>query len=412
MKDLYYNFVFYYPSISIGGAQILFAKVAEMLLKKGYTITILGDKNCFINNYLDNKELVFKQVEVSENLPYRSSKNDFFILSLSHIFFLKKYIDACKESKFLFWDLHPHALVETLGFSKFHKTYTNKILISFLKLLENSYISKIRKIVELGNEKGGIHFMCYRNFLTNKELFSLNFSPDYLPIPIKVDKPVDYKKNKNQICWISRLDKDKTKILNLLIDDVISYNKKNDNKLTLHIIGDGNNVVSVKKITSEHTKYFLFPGIMSDNNLSEYLRINQIKIGFAMGTSSLEFASRKIATVLVPNTTENFFYRNKRSRYLWIYESKGYDVAVERFHFRENILRSFDEIMNSKDDVDELSYEYVFQAHSEENVFSSLLERIDINRFLFSDIEDSGIFNLTFLHKMKSLFKKKLTYRR
>jgi len=405
MKDLKYNFVFFYPSMSIGGAQILFAKVAEMLLKKGCNVTILGDKNCYINNYLDNKELVFNKVEVSENLPYKSSKNEFFILSLSYIVIFKKYIDADEESKFLFWDLHPYALVESLALSKFHKRYSNKVLISILSFFENAYIKKIKKIIEIGNEKGGIHFMCYRNFLTNKNLFSLNFSPDYLPIPIKVDKYVDYKQDKNQICWISRLDEDKTNILKFLIEDVILYNNKNANKLTLHIIGDGDNVEYVKEITSEHINFFLFPGILYGNHLSEYLINNQIKIGFAMGTSSLEFASRKIATVLVPSMTEKDFYTDKRNRYLWIYDSYGYDVAVERFHFDENILQSFNEIMESKDDNDVLSYEYVLQTHSEEKVFSSLLERIDKNQFLFSNIEDSGIFNLTVMHKMKSLSK-------
>jgi len=260
----------------------------------------------------------------------------------------------------------------------------------------------MRNAIQTGHEKGGIHFMCYRNFLTNKDLFSLNFSPDYLPIPIKIDKPINYIKNKNHLCWISRLDNDKTNILKLLIDDVIQYNNNNIDKLTLHIIGDGNSVEYVKKITSGYNNYFLLPGILSGNQLSEYLINNQIQIGFAMGTSALEFASRKIATVLVPSTTEKDFYFNKRSRYLWIYDSYGYDVAVERFHFNDKILCSFDEIMNGKNNNDVLSYEYVLHTHSENIIFPKLMAKIEQNKLSFLDLEKSGIFDLSFLHKLKS----------
>lgn len=377
-----------------------------MLLGRGLNVTVLGDDNSYINKYLNDKNLIFNKFKISEDSKYYSSDNDFFILSLSYIVLARKYIEFNANSQLFFWDLHPYALIETLSFSKFYKIKTPKFVIDLLKFVECSYIKKMRNIIQIGHEKGGIHFMCYQNFLTNKDFFALDFSPDFLPIPIKIFKPFDYIKNKNHLCWISRLDKDKTSVLKILIDDVIQYNNNNEDKLILHIVGDGNSVENVKKIASGYSIFFLFPGILNGDKLSEYMISNQIRIGFAMGTSALEFASRGIATVLVPGTTEKDFFFDKTSRYLWIYDSYNYDVAVARFHFSGGRLCSFDDIIKSTDNNNsKLSYEYVLNTHSESVIFKKLMGKIEKNELKFSDLEKSGIFDLNILHKLKIMYK-------
>ncbi|RST26690.1 glycosyltransferase family protein [Chryseobacterium lacus] len=403
-----YNYTFFYPSKAVGGAQILFSRIAEMLIHEGNRVTILGPSSSYINLYLSERGLHYDSYEVSTTSPYHTNEDSFFILSLSYILLFHKYIKPDSNVKLFFWDLHPYAVLENLSFSKFYKLTDRNIWINVLKLIERSFIVKMSTLLERGHQKGGIHFMCYRNFKINKDFFSLDFEPSYIPLPIEV-APIAtaFKSNFRDICWMSRLDNDKTPILQLLMEDVIEYNNHYNEKLRLHIIGDGNDRVSIETIAKKYDSIFILVGTIKNDCLLSFFVKENILLGFGMGTSSLEFASRGIASVLVPSSTESIFYKNKVRRYMYLKDVKGYDVAVEKFHYEEGILLAFPNIIDtfSSNKMNE-SLHYVSSAHHKDKVFHLLRNKINNNTLTFGDIYSTGVLKINFFQKLKEIVKK------
>lgn len=407
MKNVSINYIFYYPSKSIGGAQILFARLAEMLILNNENITILGPYDCYICLYLNKKKLAYNNIEISKTQPYYSGQNDVFILSLSYIIIFYKFIKPHLNSKMLFWDLHPYALIENLSFSKFYKNSRYRFLHKIFNFCERSFIKKLSDTILKAHSKEGVYFMCYRNFKTNDDLFHLNFKPSFLPLPISIKKnELNIRKNKNSICWISRLDSDKTPILRMLMLDIIEYNSLAKEKKFLHIIGHGNDFDEIKELAVKYKCYFRLAGIQNNELLSDYLQENQVAIGFAMGTSALEFASRNIETILVPSTTEYDFYKTKKNRYLPIYNVEGFDLAVESFHYGQNILCTFSEIINSYNSKEITDcYNYVVRAHSDYQIFDLVKIKLECLSFTFSDLLETGILKPNFFQIIKKIIK-------
>ena len=414
--------VFFYPSKNIGGAQLLFARIAELLILDSYKVVLLDLGNNFIYNYLTERNLNFDFKLVSLIEKYASKKDDIIILSLSDIWYFKNFITPNSETKFVFWDLHPFALVEATALSKIHKEYNNNWLIKISKFLEANHIKKIRNFFIIANHNHGIYFMCLRNFKTNQKLFSLDFEPNYLPIPIKInsekknfiDNPhfVDCNINNRilNIGWISRLEVDKVKILELLLNDIIRFNKEHsDIQISIHVIGEGPQIQRLNRYKNVLGKNLIITGLLYGEALNTYL-LTKIDIGFSMGTSALEFASRNIPTVLVPSTTWKKLFSVRDQKYLWIFDSYGFDVAVEDFHLFANIKTLNQVIKEFTDDTNKefssKSLNHVLNNHSLVNIFNQFKLILNKTTFSFGEIEKIGIYNYNFLQRKLNLFKK------
>ena len=420
------RYVFFYPSAHIGGAQLLFSKVAEALIKRGQNVLILKhDESCFMQNYLSEREMDFNAFKVSNTMKFHSEKYDIFVLSLSYIHLFKQFIEPHNDSRIVFWDLHPYALIEATALSKLHKEFPNSWL-SFLAIsIEKEFIRNIKAFVTEAHNNHAIYFMCYRNFKTNHELFGFNISPSYLPIPINVSSISVNNKNLLKttvrtdfssvirIGWISRMDSDKVKILELLIQDVLKFNKRNHGlKIQLHAIGNGDSFKKVVKQIHMHGSSIFMPGILYGSELDKYIEEN-IDLGFSMGTAALEFASRRISTVLVPSTTLRKYFSKEPKRYLWLHDSHGFDVAVEKFHARKeskDFATIITEYYNLKEQSSEHSYNYVLQNHSFNIIIDNFCRLSNESTFTFAKFNATGIYKPNklqqVLNKLKTSYKK------
>lgn len=384
--------VFNYPSRGIGGAQLLFCRIAVGLHLKGYRIANVDSGESFISTYLIDNGIPFEHLIASEDNKANLLKDDILVLSLSYIFIFTKIIKLHGETKILFWDLHPYNLIEQTALSYLYKKnnffYNNKSL----RFLERNRIRKIKEIVDSAHQKESVFFMCKKNFLYSSNFFNLSFIPSYIPIPISFNKKPVYDLNNRHkkeihIGWISRLDPDKVGILNVFISDISDYVKNNpDIKLYLHVIGCG---ASEDKIDCLPDQVVRFTGRLEGNALDNYLRDN-IDIGFSMGTSALEFAARAIPTVLVPSPTLRNFFMKVERRYLFLNKAKGYDVAVEEYYDEEE-RNTFAEILLSLKISDARlaceSYEYAYASHAIDKVTTLLSSKIQSSGLLYKDFE-------------------------
>lgn len=387
------QYVFFYPSIRIGGAQLLFSRLAEGLINAGYKVVILEFKEkSFIHQYIEERNLLFDFTVVSENEKYGMSENELCVLSLSDFWDFRTYVTPKKQTRFVFWDLHPNALVNSLIFSKIYKMSSSSFLSTCCKLLEKGTIRTIREFIEKGTRRSAVYFMCRRNLLFNENLFDFYIKPLFLPIPISENyRLINYgqsiceRKNEINVSWLGRIDADKIRSLEFLIEDVKIFNRISDYKIRLHIIGDG---PLLKQIDADEN--LIITGKLFGEALDKYL--NSIDVGFAMGTSALEFAIRKIPTVLLPSPTQSAFFSKIKKRYIWLFDSDGFDLAVDKSYNETRKTRFFYDIIRDyyNSDYAKLSlktFDYAHTNHSFETIIKSFMRYSINSQFTYNDIE-------------------------
>ncbi len=414
------RYVFFYPSEVIGGAELLFLRLAQYLVQKSYSILIVDqEKPSYISRNLDRNIKNIDFFNAGNHSKCYLNESDTLIIAMSYIDIFREAIIPNDKTKIIIWDLHPYNLIEQLSFSKMYKY--SQLVSKPLKYLEYSSIRKIRNLIEVGTNSSALFFMCSYNYEFNNIFFKPKISPIYLPIfipEIRIQNSIDkLEKVCNEIiniAWISRLDSDKINVLYLLIDDVINFNKKSNLRVKLHIIGDGNMLVSLKKST--HTDMICFTGRLIDNELTDYLK--SINIGFAMGTSVLEFAARKIPSVVVPTTTEVDVFSKVTKRYCWLYDTIGYDVATSKKYIEQNITKSFETIIiefikDTFGDIQDKCFKYQINSHSISSVANRLIDLSIKSDLTYKKLKTTKIYQHSyyqaFLRGLKRDVKKLLT---
>lgn len=393
------NIAFFYPAENIGGAQILFSRIAEYLSVHNFDITVFDFGNSFISEYLDQNNIRYTHTVIKKGGAVKTevSENYTFIVTPSYLFLLDQYFSFHHSTKFLFWELHPNNIIEHTLFSYFYKRLYPSALSKPMKIIESNRISKLRNLLEIAHAKDGFYFMCFRNYITNSDFFKLNIQPNYLPVPqhieqAKVKRTLNITHSLN-IGWLSRLDSDKINILNLLIKDLDKYSKNNNmSNITLHIIGTGN---SSHKIRKTKNITLVLTGKLSGDDLTDYL-YNNIDLAFSMGISALEFGSRTIPTLLVPSPTLYSFYKYLPKKYLWLHDVKGFDVATEKFH--KEVVLDLNDIFSDIEALGlsylgKLSYNYVSKNHSIDSVGSNVIKRLSDSDFVYHDIIESKVYS-------------------
>lgn len=402
-------------SKNIGGAQLLFARMAEFLVNNGEKVHIIDVNDSFIVNYLTTKQLEFRFTLASQIDKTKLSDNDLLVLSLSYLSHFRNFIEPDENCKIVFWDLHPYALIESTAFSIVYKKMGNSSISQLAAYFERGFIKKMKKFISYGTSNNSVYFMCKHNFDLNNNLFNLNIEPIFLPIPIPIPisnnfvnaKPLNEQIDEELItinlCWLSRIDEDKLPILLLLLEDIIDFNLKSEKfKIQLHIIGNGNAFVALGVKIKELNIAVKLPGVLFGEELDLYLN-KFVELGISMGTSALEFGIRKIPTVLVSSTTAYNFFKNRNKRYIWLPESSGYDLAIDQSYIRSECCKLsgiIDNYLQNNIQLANSCHQYVKRNHSLNEVFSRFLYLTSQSSLTYSKLNNSEIFKLSLLQSI------------
>lgn len=399
-----------YPSKKIGGAQLLFARVAKELIKREYKIVIIDYKDGFINSYLSNQSFTF--IEYSDKIILQNKTT--FLVALDFWIKLRNRFDLNNETKFIFWDLHPLNLIATFNFSRIYLPLPTNVIRILITIIEPFRRKKIRKFLCCGIVNGGIKFMSIRNYYENKFFFNLKFNDreiDFLPISIPESKTRNVKKVKSDmlnIAFISRFDKEKTRTFISFIRELEHNLKRNEaisKKICLHIIGEGEKEVLLRNILKSSSLEYRFLGRLSGENLDEYL-IENINLGIGMGTTAIEFSKIRIPFILLPGAVKENLFQKSNLKYMFFHESAGYQVSVSRFSEKnskiyniKDLIRLFSEVdCNEKfDKIGQDGYKFYLKEYSFNSIINKL---IDIDRnctFTYKDIIKSSVLSLSVL---------------
>lgn len=409
---------FYYDSEGVGGAQLLLARVSAFFIQSNLSVGLITRNNSiedvFIYKYLVNLGFNnFDVLRLNSDFYHSAIKDsDVIVTPLSNLILLAN-LNFLNNPKVFLWDMHPYNLVELHSFSFFYK---NSIFTNVFKRLEFKSVEIIKEISVDLCLKDSIYFMCMVNYKFNSEFYGVNFKKNYLPIfsgtenisQSNLERSITSMRESGKLSflWVSRLDDDKVKILNLLISDIEKFCFKSSVKITLHVVGSGNAELSI--IEPENFK-LIRTGVLIGSQLKNYVH-NKIDIGIAVGTAALDLALMKIPVVLAPGADAFKFYKSIEMKYKFLYEINGFDVAVERYH--SNSALSFTDVVNSAmcnyNEISRKTFSYVILNHTLDANSHKVLYAISNSKGRYSDLLNLRDVSCAskFFGSLKSLFKR------
>lgn len=325
--------MFYYPSKNIGGAQFLILRLSEWIVKNSdFKVCVCDYADGFIASSLTKNTAI-------SIIPFNGNKvhipvNSYLVLFANFVFRMNDYFSFDNSNRIFYWSVHPYNIISNFRF--FSSFYL--------------FDSQKRRIAEGLSKlicKDSLYFMDEPNLKVNEVFFGNKFAiKDYMQILVPKSNSLQSlqfkKKNENyiRIAWLGRLDSDKINSVKMLFREVNALPNKDD--IIIDIIGNGKLEQDVKRYVSNIPIRVEFKGKMQGIELSDYIRA-YVDIGFAMGTSSLEFAMN--GTPVIAADVYKKMYNAGEIKYDLLYEMNGYSVGDI---YRDGIQRhrNFPAILN------------------------------------------------------------------
>jgi hypothetical protein len=374
------SITFFYPSRITGGAEYLYIRLANKLVKMGYDIRLIDYNDGFLRRNVDNKvdHISYedgKKVEITFDthvvLP------PLFLNDIKKIFTISDGVTVYT----LFWSIAPHNIVS--GIRGFHR-YTSLIKNSkyekcffYFRLFKQK---EIKHLINYINDNGGIYFMDYPNFYKNKEFFNLSFSPKYIQIPIEegrvYQKDVTSLSSKDKliIAWYGRLGREKVESLKKVLIDINHLFKNSQiTNVDFLIIGEGDYLSDLKKFVNIEISFNVkFLGTLNNNDAKSLIS-EKVDLAFAMGTSTLEIAQTRTPVISLDFSFNRF---PNNYKYCWLYEREGYSLGDQvraGLKNKHSMKQIFEAIYDNYENIANMSYNYVRDNHNIDGTIENLI---------------------------------------
>lgn len=356
------SITFLYPSRNIGGAQLLFARIAAEIAAKALAhVSVIDYKDGFIRNHLKDLETI-RFIEYNEEKTAVSGTT--VILPLSHLVDLPHMLtQASLDCDFLFWSIHPDNIKHVL-YSRGRKFLPRTMRArSLLKSLTN---------------QGNIVFMDEANERACKKEIGEFSRTSFIQIPVMIAPSIKRRTRRVfdevSIAWLGRITYDKIKSLRKIVKDISAI--QSDVKIKFHIIGSGSKERELQAFAATHNVAICQVGVLQGPELHQYL-INEVDIGIAMGTSCLEIGALSIPTALVDYSLTEL---PEDANYDWLYDTKHFTLGNDAAWgiTREKSLFNLIESVKSdpSNSIGAKCFEYVNRHHALENVAEKLTTHI------------------------------------
>ena len=236
----------------------------------------------------------------------------------------------------------------------------------------------LKKLGTLLYKNNGASFISYGCYHRACQVFNKKFRKTYIPLFYPQEEKElkgrdDQRENEINLVWLGRLATgSKTNSLINIINNFYQY--KTDKKKKLHIIGNGLGENYIKDYTKQYKKniQFIFTGSLTGDDLVDYL-IKNTDIGFAMGTSMLNFAALRLPVIGAHEAQKaNFHSRN----FLWFFNMYEYSLsapaeALGKEDKRFEKVEVFDDMLNqvmlgnNRSIYGDKCYEYYKSVHGD-----------------------------------------------
>ena len=197
------------------------------------------------------------------------------------------------------------------------------------------------------------------------------------------------KDNCVRIIWLGRIDLEfKIHILKKVLLDIDFFSKESKESFVFDIIGNGPGLEELKLFVEENLILKVnFLGEIESNDLLSV--ISQYDLGFAMGTSALDIAAKKVPTILLDFSYSEVLKYN----YRWIFETDKYTLGRDINLLSEididsmkSIKDIFIELNNDKNLISQKCFDYVYKTHSSKSALKKLNFHISSSKFTLNDV--------------------------
>ncbi len=378
---------FFYPSKVLGGAELLFARLAQFLQDElNKKVFYVDYKDGFIRN---NK--CFSSLNYIDYISYEKTvlpDVDILITPISNIARINQYLSfENEETRLLFWSIHPLNLLHILPKGTKLQNCPAKLQKIILNLFYHHKFQRIKSLLLALNKHGACCFMDYENVTYQNNLFDINIENNYLPIAciepeIKSNQELINHSEIN-ICIVGRLVREKVFPLINVLDNLAVYETKL--KKIVHIIGDGDSRELIECDKYKNKVEIRFTGTLNDiSELHKYLK-DHADIVFAMGTSVIEAAAMKIPSVILPYA----YNRLKNTKFMYFFDSFDYVLGANPMLYDKIAKREFVDIlgqiykMKNKKSIGNDCYNHFLKHHSISAVANRLLDISNINNLSY-----------------------------
>lgn len=371
------NVYFYYPSKCLGGAELLFYRLAKELKSGGVVNPIIIDyENGYLHSHLKDTNI---DVVCCDSIKKPLIDGGVLILPPSHLLDMDRDVEIGKNLKVLLWSIHPlniESLLALFPFLHNKKISKRKIIYSLLSYFN---FRNFRVLYEKLLEYNALAFMDKANFKSVNFLTASNRAPTYIPIPVDMavlnhaitdEKDID-KNHVFSVGWVGRLSNFKLKSVEKIYKDLVEITNTHCMRVDFYIVGNGDGFHQTQKICVS-TPYLniKFMGPIPADELDKFI-IENIDLMIAMGTSCLDSAKLAKPSLLIdvfPKEIPDIYH------YKWLYETEGFTLG----EYIENDVatghRLVDIIVNT--DLQEQGsrcQEYVYQHHNISRIADSLI---------------------------------------
>jgi len=315
------NIIFYFPYRKIGGVSQLFLSLSAEL-SKDYKVHLVDFRDGAMAKLIPNG---VNFIDFDEVISY--PENSVLVLQSLPIWNIKDLDKFPRDTKLFFWNLHPLNLYPYI-FSIYSKNKLKAILARILNPMSLFRRIKLSNLLTYLTNNNALVFMDQENCRRTQSFFP-NVSLSYKLLPITTGRIQSRAKvNDSEVikcCWIGRIVDFKLYILIHTIERLNAASTK-IHPIEIAIIGEGDEMFDLKVACEKFCSIDIkFLGEMSPSDLDKYLA-NNVDVLFAMGTSALEGASRKIPTLLLDytyNKIEDLY------KFDYIFNTKGYSLGTE-----------------------------------------------------------------------------------
>ncbi|HEN9524449.1 TPA: hypothetical protein U9I82_002879 [Acinetobacter baumannii] len=376
---------FFYPSKIMGGAEYLMINSANLLANSGLNVGVIDIEEGWIINNIQN-DLIKKEVIAYGN-KFQLKDEDVLVTTANNLYKLDDFF-LKSNARVLFWVVQPYNVVLSLP----------KILDKnkFIKSIGLFYISK-----KLQTHKENLQFLIKKNGIVSMDgecdrILKIKYNLNYKKfLPIFIENNKFFKNNISRInnkalkiVWLGRIDLEfKIHILKKVLFDLNEIKRKLNYNFIFNIIGNGPGIEELEKFTKNIDFEINFLNELKGDNLS--LVLERSDLGFAMGTSALEIAAKKVPVVLL-----DFSYKKvTKYNYRWIFETNEYILGRDiNLLSKEDIssMKSIECILNELNqtclDLPQLCYDYVYENHSSKSIFQKMIKYISDTDLTIADI--------------------------
>lgn len=397
------NLYFFFPYRGVGGVPVLFLRLANYLSNLNmYNIFLIDYEDGYMaQNYDKQKNIQLVLYDTQKNIYFKH--DDIVVFQSMPLWGMPTCLKFSEKTKLIYWNLHPYNM---FGYaSSIGKYFKNKLVQKLVTLgFRYQIYLNDRKAIKTFHEKNALFFMDGENYKQTQTWLDVQLNnPIYLPLIIDniENRKLDYQPKANTIncIWIGRIGDFKVHILIYTLKKLNEIARNSNQKIIFTVVGTGEYLEYLK----EEVKFFsniqiIFIEYIDPGDLKDVLQ--NMDMGFAMGTAALDFAKYGLPTVLL-----DFTYKEIKEDYKfdWLYDTQNYILGREISEnmceiSNKSLENMIKDLLENYQSISLKSFQYVennFEIEKNVNQFIDLLEQSSLT---FSDL-DIKYFEMNIFHK-------------